>query len=551
MTVTGEVSIREAPEESEGKRREEVGAEVWVEDAEGEENGESPSHLPFAPSSELPDTTTVDPSYIISLIRKLLPNNINKQSLNLSETSKVCPLEENKEAESISSKKLLDTEARCEGSINDHFGGQSYSSAPIYNGIGADSIKEDTGSDDQETGFIDEVNTWEDSGCILWDLSTSRTHAEFMVNNFMLEVLLASLHASISPRITEICLGILGNLTCHDVSSNAMTSIDGLIEAVVNQLYLDDSPCLSETFRLLSVALQGIGSTLWAKALLSEQACLRIIWIVGNTLNTILLEKSIDFLLTVINNKEVANVLLLPMIKLGLPNLVVNLLSCEMDNLDDENKPKRPSFLDPILCLVEALSSTECGSEITIPNEELCHLVCRVIKLNEKYEYTSSCVAAVVIIANLLVDEQHIASQLSQDHEFLKGLLETIPFVSDDPQARDALWCILEWLFALVAEPDIEISSLYRLVSLLLEKSSLIMDDLDGHQMEDSSHLNASNTGAIVRTLLRISCIIDGWIAQKNEMIEGTANVVDSEAKAERLRHYCKKYSSALSAPNV
>ncbi|KAI0498133.1 hypothetical protein KFK09_021374 [Dendrobium nobile] len=293
MMVADQNPSREAREESKEEGQEETGAEVRGEELEEEENGQSPSHLPFAPSSQLPDTTTVDPSYIISLIRKLLPNNIRaqKQCQNATynlypvETLKECPVEENMVGESNYMKKVADAEANnnsvlhnivndSEGSANDHFVDWTYSSASTYNGMGPDSRNQDTGSDD---------NAWEDSGCIIWDLSASRTHAEFMVNNFMLEVLLASLHSSKSPRITEICLGILGNLACHDVSSKAMATKDGLIEMVISQLYLDDSPCLSETFRLLTVALHGTGSTLWAKALLSEQTCLRIIWIVGNT----------------------------------------------------------------------------------------------------------------------------------------------------------------------------------------------------------------------------------------------------------------------------
>ncbi|KAH0454207.1 hypothetical protein IEQ34_016131 [Dendrobium chrysotoxum] len=214
----------------------------------------------------------------------------------------------------------------------------------------------------------------------------------------------------------------------------------------------------------------------------------------------------------------------------------------------------RTSFLDPVLCLVEALSTIDCGLETIFPNKELCHLVCRVIKLPEKYEalasgnsvpagcgtagtrlvvskcgekvasergerlrkqsprlaassfanrtkqrtarngYTSSCVSAVVIIANLLLDGKHIASQLSQ------------------------------------------------------EKSSLIMDYLDGHYMEYSNPQNGSNTGAI---LMRIACIIDEWYARKNEKIEETADIVDSDAKVRRLLHYCNKYSSLLSSPKV
>lgn len=303
--------------------------------------------------------------------------------------------------------------------------------------------------------------------------------------------------------------------------------------------------------RLLTVALQGSSSTLWAKVLLSEQTCLRINLIMGNTLNTMLLEKSIEFLLTVVNNKEVATILLLPWIKLGLPNLVLNLLSSELSNLDDDNKPVRMSFLDSVLCLVEEISTNDSDLEMILPNEELCLLVRRVFKLPEKFEFVGACVSAVVIIANLLADGKHIASQLLQDHEFIQGLLETIPFVSDDPQARVAFWCILESLFVQIAEKDINNSSFCHLMSFFLEKSSLIMEDLDGHYTEDSNPLNSARAGTMVKTLLRIDGILERWLAQKIEKVEDTSNIADVEAQAERLLCYCKKYSSLLSTPNA
>ncbi|KAK8942518.1 hypothetical protein KSP39_PZI008792 [Platanthera zijinensis] len=221
-----------------------------------------------------------------------------------------------------------------------------------------------------------------------------------------------------------------------------------------------------------------------------------------------------------------------------------------MLSLDDESKKERTSFLDPVLCLVEALSTIDYGLEMIFPDEELCHLVCRVIKLPDKFEHTRARISAVVIIANLLEDGQHIASQLSQDHEFTQDLLETIPLVSDDPQARTALWCVLERLFDRIAE-EFKISLLHPLALFLLDKSGLIMEDLDGHCTEGSSPPNSTYSGAVVKTLLRIDCIIEGWLAQKIKNIEDTSKIADAEVKAERLRQYCKKYSSLLSATNA
>lgn len=41
----------------------------------------------------------------------------------------------------------------------------------------------------------------------------------------------------------------MGNLACHESLVNAISMQNGLIATVVGQLFLDDSACLSETFR--------------------------------------------------------------------------------------------------------------------------------------------------------------------------------------------------------------------------------------------------------------------------------------------------------------
>lgn len=49
--------------------------------------------------------------------------------------------------------------------------------------------------------------------------------------------------------VQEICIGIMGNLACHESLVNAISMQNGLTATVVGQLFLDDSACLSETFR--------------------------------------------------------------------------------------------------------------------------------------------------------------------------------------------------------------------------------------------------------------------------------------------------------------
>lgn len=47
----------------------------------------------------------------------------------------------------------------------------------------------------------------------------------------------------------EISIGIIGNLACHEVPTKHIVSTEGLIEIIVDKLFLDDPQCLCETCR--------------------------------------------------------------------------------------------------------------------------------------------------------------------------------------------------------------------------------------------------------------------------------------------------------------
>ncbi|KAM0859901.1 hypothetical protein ACQ4PT_046869 [Festuca glaucescens] len=254
-------------------------------EGEGEEDGEeedAPTHLPFAPTSEelLDDTTTVDPSYTISLIRKLIPKGSNL--------------------------------------------------------VKEFSDKQSSSSDDGESTLPEYKDQWEDCGCILWDLAASEPQAEHMIDNSVLEVLLENLRVADSSRVKEVCLGIMGNLACHESLVDAICLEKGLITTVVNQLFLDDVKCLSETFRLLAAALRCSASVSWAEVLLPDEILSRMLWIIGNTSNLTLLEKSIDFISTVIDAQDVIAALIEPLLKVGLVDHVVGLLTTEIEKSSEE-----------------------------------------------------------------------------------------------------------------------------------------------------------------------------------------------------------------------
>lgn len=489
----GEAAQEEAPQSSPQERDE---AGVQEEDG-GVEEEEAPTHLPFAPSSELlDDATTVDPSYTISLIRQLLPYGSNVEK----EFSAKQGAPKEKDADS---------------------------------GNGGPEQPEDK-------------DPWEECGCILWDLAASKPQAELMMNNLVLEVLLANLHVTESTRVKEICLGIMGNLACHESLVSAISLHNGLTATVVDQLFLDDSACLSETFRFLAAVLRSSASVSWAEALLPDEILSRVLWIVGNTLNSTLLEKGIDFLSTVIDNQDVTTVLLQPFIKVGLIDHAVSLLTSEIQKLSDECKLDRSTSLDLILSFIEELSAIDSCSVVMSSSDQLIQVLENIVKLPDKFEVTSYCASVVIILANILADGKHIASRLSHDLPLLEGLFDILPLVSDDNQARNALWCVLACLLAQAQGIEMNSSSLEQFVSLLLGRFTLIKEDLESHRVgkqEELSTVDAYLKHGVSTSLGAICCVMERWIAEKSSLGEEDSSLTESTLdNARKLLNYCKNY---------
>ncbi|KAK9158753.1 hypothetical protein Scep_005327 [Stephania cephalantha] len=459
--------------------------------------------LPSAPPSELFDMpTTVDPSYIISLIRKLIPSTPQNQN--------------NPRAAAAAAKD--ETEA----------------------------VKTFGKSDG--LAMLGGEEAWEENGCILWDLAANKTHAELMVENLLLDVLLASLTLFQSARITEISLGILANLACHEVPRKCVFSSKGLVDVVVDQLFSDDSSCLYEAFRLLTLGLQGSGSISLIETLQQQHILERILWITENTLNFQLLEKTLGLLLVIIDNQqEEARVFIPQLEKLGVVSILINLLACEMDKLSSQRMPERYSVLDMILQVLEALSVIEDFSDSISSSNKLLQLVFYLVKLPDKVEVSSCCVTAVVLIANILTDVPDVVAEISKDLSLLEGLLDIIPFVSDDIDARSALWSVLGRIFAQVqhyASP----STLCHYVSLLVDKSDFIEEDLVDHRLEDSDtdKKSTSKLDAVNASLKRMHNILNQWITIKGNVAESNApreEVHPDDEKVHRLLRICCKYA--------
>ncbi|CAJ2660102.1 unnamed protein product [Trifolium pratense] len=472
---------------------------------EDEHQHDGPTHHPSAPSHEFFDlSTTVDPSYIISLIRKLLPldsASVNRGSVTVSKE---------RDAPSVSKSKSenMDVDVSCESS---HSRGEC----------------QDTGDGIEHSGVSVCEDVWEECGCVLWDLAASKTHAELMVENLILEVLLANLIVCKSVRVTEIIIGIIGNLACHEVLMKHIVSTKGLIEIIVDKLFMEDPQCLCETCRLLTVGLQSGESIKWAEALQSEQILCQILWIAENTLNLQLLEKCVGLILAILESQQIILDDLLPsMMKLGLASILINLLTFEITKLKNDRTPERYSILDLILRAIEGLSVIDEHSQEICSNKELFHLVCDLVKFPDKVEVGNCCVTAAVLIANILSDVADCVSEISQD----------------DLEARNAVWNVLARILVRIHETEMNSSSLCQFVSVLVRRIDLIEDELLNQQCVDSSPV--STTDAKNTSLMRITSIVNQWTTVKEDAENnGNAEVLVNETDLKKLLDCCHKFS--------
>ncbi|KAJ1388962.1 Armadillo-type fold [Sesbania bispinosa] len=507
-----------------------------------EEEHDGPTHHPSAPSHEFFDlSTTVDPSYIISLIRKLLPLDSAPFNGVASDDPNQGSLTHNTEegeapSTSISNDEYLESSNNKSENMDVDVSREFSHPRGEYQQT-VDGLEHSSVSVGEEA--------WEEYGCVLWDLAASKTHAELMVENLILEVLSANLIACKSVRVTEISIGIIGNLACHEVPMKHIVSTKGLIEIIVDKLFLDDPQCLCETSRLLTVGLQSGESIIWAGALQSEHILCQILWIAENTLNLQLLEKSVGLILAILESQQkIVDALLPPMMQLGLASILISLLTFEISKLKCERIPERYSILDLILRAIEALSVIDDHSQEICSSKELFQLICDLVKFPDKVEVGNCCVTAAVLLANILSDVADHASEVSQDLCLLAGLLDIFPFASDDLEARNALWNVIARLLVRIRETEMSPSSVCHYVSVLVRKIDLIEDELLNQQFDDSSHeqesLSSAGSTADARntSLRRIIGILNQWTAAKED-----AEDLVSETDVKKLLDCCHKFS--------
>ncbi|XP_077423878.1 protein saal1 [Vanacampus margaritifer] len=151
-------------------------------------------------------------------------------------------------------------------------------------------VTKSPGESDGQMQLTDEE---EEDLCRVWDMAMDKDVADFLQEFKAPDILLGVIAKSGNPRLTEICVGILGNIACFPDTCLTLSQNEDL-GAVLLLLFGDsDPPTLLETSRLiLTCVSQKDVSSIWLQRI-RKQTSVRsnLLFIMSSSTNTDLLEK--------------------------------------------------------------------------------------------------------------------------------------------------------------------------------------------------------------------------------------------------------------------
>ncbi|XP_063375922.1 uncharacterized protein LOC134663481 [Cydia fagiglandana] len=97
--------------------------------------------------------------------------------------------------------------------------------------------------------------SFEDDLCTLWDMTAERDVVLFLQKHDILKLFYFALPVIESPRIIEIIVGIIGNLSCHRNVVSDLMKMDNFLELLLDYMKSDDSLVLIQVLRLVNSSL--------------------------------------------------------------------------------------------------------------------------------------------------------------------------------------------------------------------------------------------------------------------------------------------------------
>ncbi|ETE69607.1 Protein SAAL1, partial [Ophiophagus hannah] len=125
---------------------------------------------------------------------------------------------------------------------------------------------EDTSKLNNEEEQMELDEELENDICKVWDMSMDKDVALFLQEFKAPDIFMVFLAKSKCPRLTEICVGILGNMACCQDTCISISKDENLGQIVLHRLCDSDSPTLLETSRLLLTCLcQSEVANIWVE----------------------------------------------------------------------------------------------------------------------------------------------------------------------------------------------------------------------------------------------------------------------------------------------
>ncbi|XP_030646229.1 protein saal1 [Chanos chanos] len=149
------------------------------------------------------------------------------------------------------------------------------------------------GQPDEDGGQMELSEEQEDELCKVWDMAMDEDVAGFLQEFKAPDILLGVMAKSCCPRLTEICVGILGNMACFPDTCLSLSQNSDLCDVLLLLLGDNDPPTLLETCRLLLTCIsQPNVASLWLDRIRQQApVCSNLCFIMCSSTNVDLLLK--------------------------------------------------------------------------------------------------------------------------------------------------------------------------------------------------------------------------------------------------------------------
>ncbi|XP_077979146.1 protein saal1-like [Glandiceps talaboti] len=203
--------------------------------------------------------------------------------------------------------------------------------------------------------------------CKLWDTSMNKDVAVFLHEWQTVDILISVIETTNAPRATEICVGILANMACHEELVLDLSKNPRLIKVVLALLECTDPPTLVETTRLIYSCVSHTQSAqYWLSAMKADISIVNTIcFVLQSSTNGDLIHNMSDLVDKLLDVDDE----LLAMWSSSTLLLAI----CEAIQ---QVRLDRPTTLEYLLHALQLLSTTEKGAEAIVENSnKVCPLV--------------------------------------------------------------------------------------------------------------------------------------------------------------------------------